>query len=130
MKAAPSCLVGEAVPLPASAELDLTAVRQAVSEENQALAATVDQQGTTIGLLTGAVARLREGLEDAGPAPVAAPEPITIVNEPASTGVLLPVLGGVALGLAAAALGVSIFGARRKGDQVAEDQNRAMSAIA
>lgn len=77
-------LVGEAAPGPVAPELDLTAVRQAVVEENQSLMETVERQTTTIGNLSGAVAGLRDGLEEIESAE-AAPEPVTIQPVEAET---------------------------------------------
>jgi len=126
-------MIGEALPPLVGAELDVTAVRQAVVEENQALMETVERQNTTIGNLSGAVASLRDGLDDIESAGLATQEPMTIgpieVENP-DTGLWLPVFGGLAVGLAAAALVVAILLGRRHTRKVAGDQNRARSATA
>ena len=126
-------MIGEALPPPVGAELDLTAVRQAVVEENQALMETVERQNTTIGNLSGAVASLRDGLDEIESAEPSSQEPMTIgpieVESP-DTGSWLPLIGGVAVGLATAALLVALLSGRRKIPEEAEGQNRARSATA
>jgi hypothetical protein len=106
-------MVGEAIPPPVGAELDLTAVRQAVTEENMALTESVDRQSTTIGNLSGAVASLRDGLEQIEAAPNAAPEPVAVTVETPEQPIWQPLLIGLAVGLGAAALAVASLVARR-----------------
>lgn len=98
-------VVGEAEPSPVMAAIDVSAIRQAVSEETETLEDSVALATQAIGNLSAAQATLRRGLEgntEAGAAPAT-----TIVTVPVATPAnqpWVPLAAGVATGLALAAL--------------------------
>lgn len=108
-------VVGEAEPSPVLATIDVSAIKQAVSEETQTLEDSVALATQAIGNLSAAQASLRRGLEDDTEV-VAAPAP-TIVTVPVETSTnppWVPLVAGVAAGLAVAALFVAHRPQRRE----------------
>jgi hypothetical protein len=100
-------VVGAPEPLPVSASVDVSAIQQAVADENLAVVEAVDRQTDAIGNLSAAQATLRRGLEvevAAGDNAVTPPAIVTVPAESTSDQPWVPLTTGVAAGLAFAAL--------------------------
>lgn len=100
-------VVGEPEPGPIAATLDTSAIREAVAEENRAVADALNRQAQTIGDLRATQAELKVSLErgvaDASAAPQA-PIVVTAPDQPDSQPIWVMVGVGLAGGLALAAL--------------------------
>jgi hypothetical protein len=101
-------VVGEAQPLPVSAQINIAAIKQAVAEEDGVIIEAIDHQSEVIADLVADQALLIQTLEqetavsetDSSPAP-------TIVTVPVESGIDSPwvaLAAGLAVGLAFAAL--------------------------
>lgn len=119
-------VVGEAEPAPVSAPIDVAAIKQAVAEQNQAIvdglavemseirsidgdiAATLDRQNQAIADLADSQTRLTAELvrqqAPSDTAEVTSPAVIPVPAEPASTDPWIPLITGIAAGLALAAV--------------------------
>lgn len=108
-------VVGEAEPSPVFAAIDVSAIKQAVSEETQTLEDSVALATQAIGNLSAAQATLRRGLEDDTEAEAApAPTIVTVPMETPANQPWVPLAAGVAAGLALAALFVAHRPQRRE----------------
>lgn len=98
-------LVGDAIPPPVNAEIDTTAIRDAVATGNEEIIAALDQQVVALGNLSAAQASLRKGIDEitaqspdvAGAAPV----PEAVVAQGTETP-WVPLTAGLAAGLSLA----------------------------
>ena len=98
-------VVGEPTPGPVSSGLGLTEIRQALAEDDVAVTEAIDRQTQAIGNLSAAPATLRHSLEEHGPAAeAAAPTVVAVPVESDAERLWLPLVSGLAVGLALAAL--------------------------
>jgi hypothetical protein len=107
-------LVGEAAPGPVSSGMGLTEIRQALAEDGVAVTEALDRQTQAIGNLTASQATLRHSLEEHAPAAeAAAPTVVAVPVASEAEGLWLPLVSGLAVGLALAAL-ISTRRSRRR----------------
>ncbi len=113
-------LVGDAIPPPVNAEVDTTAIRDAVSAGNEEILAALDQQVVALGNLSAAQASLRKGIDEmttqAADVEAAAPIPVTPAPQNDETP-WVPLTAGLAAGLSLALVAML---RRRRGQDVSE----------
>ena len=104
-------VVGEAQPLPVSAQIDVAAIKQAVAEEDQTIVEAIDRQSQQIGNLVADQALLIQSLEEETSASETGSTPSpTILTVPVDSGtgsIWAALAAGLALGLSVAALVVA-----------------------
>jgi hypothetical protein len=114
-------VVGEAEPLPMSAPpIDIAAIRQAMTDENQVVAEALDGQSQAIREVTMAEIALRHTVEklaasDEGSSTAATPQIVTVPADPAGAP-WIPVAAGLAAGISLAVLAMQ----RPKARQIEE----------
>ena len=100
-------VVGEAQPLPVSAQIDIAAIKQAVAEEDQTIVEAIDRQSQQIGNLVADQALLIQSLEEETSASETGSTPSpTILTVPVDSGtgsIWAALAAGLALGLSVAA---------------------------
>jgi hypothetical protein len=108
-------VVGEAEPQPVSAAINTDAIREAVAEDDQEVVEALDRHTLAIGNLRAAQASLRGMLEEQITTEDNTPGEPAIVTVPVSTSdrIWVPMVSGLAIGLALAALLVSQRSQRR-----------------
>ena len=109
-------VVGEPVPGPVSAALNVDAIQEAEAGEDQAVAEAIDRQTQAIGNLSAAQASLRHSLEEHAPvadSASAAPTIVTVPVESRPDRVWVAMASGLAAGVAFAAL-VTTHRSRRR----------------
>ena len=100
-------VVGEAEPQPVAAAIDVSAIKQAVAEENQALIEVLDSQAETFREIRVTQAELEGSLKQLSTAAPVEPAAPMVVTVPAQSGVgslWLALAAGLAVGLSIAAL--------------------------
>lgn len=109
-------LVGEAEPLPVSAAINMDAIKEAVAEDDQEVIEALDRNTLAIGSLRVAQASMEgmlEGQITTGDNTPNDPAIVTVPVERTSDRIWVPMVSGLAIGLAMAALFVSQRSQRR-----------------
>ncbi|HSK06715.1 MAG TPA: hypothetical protein VK990_04285, partial [Acidimicrobiia bacterium] len=107
-------IVGEAVPQPMSAGLDIDSIRAAATEGDQAVTEALERHTAALASLSAAQASLRSGIEELRSSKEGSEQSrVTVPVEPMSWPV--PALSGLAAGLAGAAL-LSVGRPGRRGE--------------